>query len=349
MRLAMNHLLTHLQNGAELLAAQIAEASAFLMDAAAPATEKADFLRALARKGETPEEIACFVREFLKLAVDPGLNRERLPGPLLDVVGTGGDKLHLFNISTTAMFILAGGGVCAAKHGNRGVTSKSGGADVLEALGIKIDLPPAELARSVETLGVGFLFAPIYHPAFKAVIEARKILGAEGQRSIFNLLGPLLNPARPDYQLIGVYDPALTATFASILQKLGRRGAWIVHGGTGDGRGMDELSTTAPNAVTVLDATGIRQQTLDAREIGIPAPSLDELAGGEAMENAVILEGVLSGKIQGAKRNIAVLNAAAGFVITGITADLAKGKQLAEEVITQGAALDKLRAMQAFA
>jgi anthranilate phosphoribosyltransferase len=345
----MNHLLTHLQNGAELSAAQIAEASAFLMEPAAPAVKKADFLRALARKGETPEEIACFVREFLKLAVDPGLNRACLPGPLLDVVGTGGDRLHLFNISTTAMFILAGGGVCVAKHGNRGVTSMSGGADVLEALGIKIDLPPAELARSVETLGVGFLFAPIYHPAFKAVIEARKILGAEGQRSIFNLLGPMLNPARPDYQLIGVYDPALTGTFASILQKLGRRGAWIVHGGTGDGRGMDELSTTAPNAVTVLDAAGIRDLALDAREIGIPAPSLTELTGGEAKENAVILEGVLSGEIRGAKRDIAVLNAAAGFVITGKAAGLARGKQLAEEVINQGAALAKLRAMRAFA
>lgn len=195
----MNALVKIASSGTPLNTEQVAAAAQFLVDPAAASVDKADFLREMARRGETPGEIAAFVREFLKLAVDPGLNRSKLPGPMLDVVGTGGDKLHLFNVSTTAMFILAAGGVCVTKHGNRGVTSKAGGADVLEALGVKIDLPPEKVARGMETIGLGFFFAPMYHPAFKAVVEARKILAAEGQRSMFNLLGPLLNPAQPDH------------------------------------------------------------------------------------------------------------------------------------------------------
>ena len=345
----MNDLISHLREGAHLAAAQIESASAFLMDLSAPSTAKADFLRALARKGETPAEIAGFVREFLKLAVKPPLERAGLPGPLLDVVGTGGDRLHLFNVSTTAMFILAGGGVCVAKHGNRGVTSKSGGADVLEALGVRIDLAPERLAECVRTAGAGFLFAPLYHPAFKAVAEARKMLAAEGQRSIFNLLGPLLNPAQPERQLIGVFDPALTDVFAAILQNLGRRSAWIVHGSTADGRGMDELSTLGPNAVTMLRDGENTRQTLNPAELGIAPPANEELVGGEAKENAAILEGILSGQDRGARRDIAMLNAAAGFVITSKARDMQSGLQLAGQVLDDGAALAKLRAMRAFA
>lgn len=345
----MNDLVPQLREGAHLDAAQIESASAFLVDPSAPAAAKADFLRALARKGETPAEIAGFVREFLKLAVKPPLERGGLPGPLLDVVGTGGDKLHLFNVSTTAMFILAGGGVCVAKHGNRGVTSKSGGADVLEALGVRIDLTPERLAECVRSVGVGFLFAPLYHPAFKAVVEARKLLAAEGQRSIFNLLGPLLNPAQPEHQLIGVFDAALTDVFAAILQNLGRRAAWIVHGSAADGRGMDELSTLGPNSVTILRDGEISRRTLDPAALGIAAPALEELVGGDAKENAAILEGILTGAIRGAKRDIAMLNAGAGFVITGKAQDVQSGLQLAGRVLDDGAALAKLRAIQAFA
>lgn len=344
----MNDLISQLREGAELGAAQIESASAFLTDPAAPAAAKADLLRALARKGETPAEIAGFVRQFLKLAVKPPLGRDALPGPMLDVVGTGGDKLHLFNVSTTAMFILAGGGVCVAKHGNRGVTSKSGGADVLEALGVRIDLAPERLAECVRTVGAGFLFAPLYHPAFKAVVEARKLLAAEGQRSIFNLLGPLLNPAQPEHQLIGVFDAGLTDVFAAILQNLGRRAAWIVHGSTADGRGMDELSTLGPNAVTLLRENAISREVLDPAALGIVAPAIEALVGGEAPENAAILEGILTGTDRGPRRDIAMLNAAAGFVITGKAGDLKSGLQLAGKVLDDGAALAKLRAMREF-
>ena len=325
---------------------QIAEASAFLVDPNPTAETKAMFLKALNQKGETPDEIAGFVTEFLKLAVDPGIDRKALPGPMLDVVGTGGDKLNLFNVSTTAMFIMAAGGVCMVKHGNRGITSKSGGADVLEALGVRIDLPPEKLARCVQEVGVGFVFAPIYHPAFAAVKDARALLAKEGKRSIFNILGPLMNPARPDFQLIGVFDKALTSPFATILQKLGRKAAWVVHGTTEDGRGMDELSTLGVNEVTTLQGGTIESLKLDPATLGFAKARIDDLAGGEAAVNADLLEGILAGRIKGPKRDIAVLNAAAGFVITGIRDGIEAGKAYAEELLDRGAALAKLREMQ---
>lgn len=340
-------LLSHLQHGLSLLPVHISEATELLLGSQADATQKAEFLAALNTKGETPQEIAGFVQEFLGRAVDPGLGGLALPGPVLDVVGTGGDKLNLFNVSTTAVFILAAGGVCVVKHGNRGITGKCGGADVLEALGVKIDLPPERLADTVQTVGAGFLFAPLYHPAFKAVMEARKLLAAQGRRSIFNLLGPLLNPARPAHQLVGVFDAKLLAPFAEILTLLGRKSAWVVHGSTGDGRGMDELSTLGSNAVAQVQGGSISHTTLAAADYGFPTGSLEELVGGDAQENADILEGVLTGQVKGGRRDMAVLNAAAGFVITGKAADLKAGKALAEAVLDSGAAHVKLRALQA--
>jgi len=345
----MESLTAHLAAKKNLDAAQVATAAAQLVDPALPAAAKADFLRALARKGETPTEIAAFVTEFLALAVDPGLDRDKLPGPMLDVVGTGGDKLHLFNVSTTAMFILAAGGVCVTKHGNRGITSKAGGADVLEALGIKIDLPRERVVAGIEKTGLGFFFAPLYHPAFKAVADARKMLAAEGQRSIFNLLGPLLNPSRPDHQLIGVFDPSLTRVFGEILVQLGRKGAWVVHGSAGGDQGMDELSTLGVNQICQLHDGSLSDIQLNPLKLGYAEAQLADLVGGDAAENAAILEGVLSGAIQGAKREIAVLNAAAGFVITGLCSELDEGKARAEEMLDRGAAHAKMRAMQEIA
>jgi anthranilate phosphoribosyltransferase len=342
----MQSLTRQLLDKTNLDAAQIARAAAWLVDPAVESVGKADFLRALAHKGETPAEIAAFVKEFLQFAVDPGLDRSKLQGPMLDVVGTGGDQLHLFNVSTTAMFILAAGGVCVTKHGNRGITSKAGGADVLEALGIRIDLPKEKVVEGIQRCGLGFFFAPLYHPAFKAVAEARKQLAGEGQRSIFNMLGPLLNPGRPDYQLIGVFDPKLTHTFGEILVQLGRKAAWVVHGSTGDGRGMDELSSLGVNQICEVRGAQLRDTTLDPRTLGIPAASIDDLVGGEAAQNAGILESILAGTTKGAKRDIAVLNAAAGFVITGLSDSLEAGKARAEELLDRGAAHAKLREMQ---
>ncbi|MDZ4287945.1 MAG: anthranilate phosphoribosyltransferase [Prosthecobacter sp.] len=342
----MEALTQHLATGAALSPEQIAEAASLLVDAAQAPQGKADFLRALARKGETPQEIAGFVQAFLKLAVNPGLDRAKLPGPMLDVVGTGGDKLNLFNISTTAMFILAAGGVCVTKHGNRGITGKCGGADVLEAMGIRIDLPVERVARGIEAIGLGFFFAPLYHPAFKAVGEARKILAAEGQRSIFNLLGPLLNPAKPDHQLIGVFDQALTRVFGEILLTLGRKSAWVVHGTTMDGKGMDEVSTLGPNYICKVTNGALTEEVVDPQTLGFAEAKLADLAGGDAPENASTIEGLLGGAVQGPKRDIAVLNAAAGFVITGKTAGLREGLALAVDLIDRGAAHSKMRALQ---
>ncbi len=335
----------HLDSGKHLTPPQVREVATFLLDAEPEPARKAAVLKALARKGETPEEIAIFVDEFLKHAVTPPLDAASLPGPVLDVVGTGGDKLGLFNVSTTAVFILAAGGVVVAKHGNRGITSRSGGADVLEALGVKIDLDPPDLVRCLRETGVGFVFAPKYHPAFKAVAEARRLLAGEGQRTIFNILGPLLNPLRPPYQLIGVFDEALVPVFADILRQLGRKGAWIVHGKTEDGRGMDELSTLGQNRVAALKEDIIERADFDPAPYGFARPRLEDLVGGEANTNADILEGVLAGRIKGAKRDLAVLNAAAGFVITGVCADLPSGKAFAEEILNSGRAHVKLRTL----
>jgi anthranilate phosphoribosyltransferase len=342
----MQDLEQHLRAGRDLAPAQVRVAAEFLLDPLAEPERKATFLRALSDKGEKPAEIAAFVGEFLRHAVDPGIDSAALPGPVLDVVGTGGDKLNLFNVSTTSIFLLAAGGVFIVKHGNRGITGKSGGADVLEALGVKIDLPPAELGRCVRDTGIGFIFAPLYHPAFKEVAAARRILAAEGRRSIFNLLGPLLNPARPAHQLVGVFDDKLVPVFAEILRQLGRKVAWVVHGLTEDGRGMDELSTLGKTRIAKLEAGKIETETLDPGTLGFSGARVADLAGGDPQENAGTLEGILACRIKGPKRDLAVLNAAAGFVITGRAASLAEGRRLAEELLNRGAAHAKLRALQ---
>lgn len=201
--------------------AEIEAVCTLLLDESQPVDQRATFLGTLHRRGETPAEIAAFVDILLRRAVPfPGSGEG-----CLDVCGTGGDKAGFFNISTTTMFVAAGAGARIIKHGNRGITSKSGGADVLEALGVRIDTTPDEAATALDHAGCCFLFAPAWHPAFKAVVPVRKLLAEQGSASIFNMLGPLLNPARPDYQLAGVFDPALVATHADVFKNLGRKRA----------------------------------------------------------------------------------------------------------------------------
>ena len=329
---------------ADLSTTQAEAAVAALTDDTVPDAAKADFLRSLRAKGETPAEIAGFAHALLARAVDPAIDPARLPGPLLDVCGTGGDQLGLFNVSTTAALLLAAGGVAVVKHGNRAVTSQSGGADVLAALGIPLDLPPAGLRRSLETTGFGFLFAPHYHPAFKAVVPARRLLAAEGTGTIFNLLGPLLNPARPDYQLVGIFSPDLTHPYAEVLQRLGRRSAWVVHGAGG----MDELSTFGETRVSRFDGQGeIRDAVLTPEDAGLPRTTdLTLLRGGDAQENARTLVGLLAGEITDARCDLVLLNAAAGFVVTGLEQNLAAGAERARRTIHGGDALRVLRALQ---
>jgi len=306
--------------------AEIATASTRLLDADAPLDERADFLRALHHKGETPAETAEFIRIFLQHSVNPDLG----PG-LLDVCGTGGDKAGLFNVSTAVMFVAAACGARVVKHGNRGVTSKSGGADVLEALRVRIDLPPRE---SLEAAGCAFLFAQSYHPAFKAVAPVRKALGAEGTPTIFNSIGPLLNPAIPDYQLAGIFSEKLLPTYAEVFRILGRKHAWVAHGHGG----LDEVSTLGPTKILALENGATRERTIDPASLGLAPAKLEDLRGGSPAENATLLEDLLSGKHRGPKQDIVALNAACALVISGIAADLPSALEKARAALDSGQA-----------
>ena len=272
--------------------------------------------------------------ELLSRAVDPGLPA----GPLLDIVGTGADGANTFNISSCTMFVAAAAGVAVAKHGNRAVTSKCGSADVLTALGARIELSPEAARRCLEESGVTFLFAPQYHPAFKIIAPVRKKLA---RRTIFNILGPLVNPARPTHQLVGVFDKALVTKFAEVLRLLGLKHAMVVHGD-----GLDELSTMGVNTMAEVWAGRIEQTERDFR---VPQTSWrgvtvkpGELAGGDPATNAGIVREVLAGNDRGARRDIVLLNASAALVVAGKVADFDSGWELAADLIDSGAALEKL-------
>jgi anthranilate phosphoribosyltransferase len=308
---------------------------------------KADFLIALHKKGETAEEIAAFVRPLMKRAVNPMIDPAELPGPMIDICGTGGDGLSFFNVSTAAMFVVAAGGAVVAKHGNRRVTSSCGSADVLEQLGIAIDLTPEQLNESLKRHGLGFIFARTYHPAFRALAAMRERLAQQKMRTVFNLLGPLLNPARPKRQLIGVFDPKWTGIFADVLQQMGHERAWVVHGLGDGGAGMDDISISGATTIAELADGKVSSAVVDVSWLGVSRAPVSELQGGDARQNAETIEGILSGKIRDAKRDMTVVNAAGGFVVAGLVKDLKEGIDLAREEIDSGRALEKLRELQA--
>jgi anthranilate phosphoribosyltransferase len=330
----------------DLSSDDIRSAVALLVSSETPDEIKTQFLSALHEKGESAEEIAGFARQLMDLAVDPALDVEKVAGPMIDVCGTGGDGLDLFNVSTTIMFVLAAGGAVVVKHGNRAVTSRCGSADVLEELGIAIDLSPDDLKSCVETHGLGFIFARKYHPAFRAVSEMRARLARQNRPTIFNLLGPLLNPARPSRQLVGVFAPNLTTVLAEVLGRLGRQRAWVVHGLGEEGVGIDDISISGATTIAELADNKITSAVLDVNWLGIPRASIADLRGGDARDSAATLEGILAGTITGAKRDMAVANAGAGFVVAGLAADLRGGIEMAREQIESGRALAKLRALQ---
>lgn len=343
----MDALLTQVRDGHDLDDRQVHAAVQFLLDESASVDKKVHFLEALAGKGETAQEIASFVTSLLTHAVDPGIEGMEFPGPTIDVCGTGGDKLNLFNVSTTSMFVIAAGGAVVTKHGNRGITSKSGGADVLEALDIRIDLPPEGFRHCLREAGVGFLFAPQYHPAFKAVVPVRKILAERGQRTIFNLIGPLLNPARPQCQLVGVMERTLAPTFAEILQRLGRESVWAVYGTTGDGRTVDEVSLMGS---TRICKAGTLQETVDEeirpRDFGLKHAEVADLQGGDAQDNAMILIAILDGSDTGPKHDMILMNAGAGLACAGLTDTVESGIELARTLLASGKAYERLTALQ---
>jgi anthranilate phosphoribosyltransferase len=337
----MHALIADLESSADLTAEQVEFAVAQLVSADVADQRKADFLKALRKKGETAAEIAAFARSMLARAIDPGIEPAKVRGPMLDVCGTGGDKLGLFNVSTAVMFVLAAGGVIVVKHGNRAITSKCGGADVLEELGVTLELPPEKLRACVERHGLGFIFAPAYHPAFKAIIPVRRALAAEGIPTVFNLLGPLLNPARPAYQLVGIYSPVLLPKYANALAVLGRARAWAVHGS-----GMDEFSLCGSTEVHEVVDGSVREFQVDPRDLGLKFCGIDDLRGGDRATNARILLDILEGAERGPRRDLVLLNAAAGFVIAGLTPNLAAGYELAREQISSGRARAKLDALR---
>jgi len=324
-------------------AAEVGELAADLLSADASDEEKAEFLEVFHARGETPGEIAALASAFLQKA-EPFELPHGL-GPAIDVCGTGGDKLGLFNISTAVMFVVAGAGVRVVKHGNRGVTSRSGGADVLEALGIRIELPPEKHLAMLEEAGATFLFAPRFHPAFKSVAPARKLLAARGKASVFNMLGPLLNPARPPYQLAGVFSAQLVPLYAQILPQLGRTRAWVVHGRTASGV-MDEISTLGTSIIADVSAECANQTEFDASAFFSRPGNADELLGGDAHENAKILLSILGGDTRGAARDIVLLNAAGALQAAGAAPAWESAIGLAVESIDSGAAAGVVAAMR---
>jgi anthranilate phosphoribosyltransferase len=320
--------------GGELNRDDVSLACDYLFDDGIALSLRADFLRALHSKGETPAEIAAFVDVLLDRGVGPQLGQG-----LLDVCGTGGDRAGIINVSTAVMFVAAACGVRVVKHGNRGVTSKCGGADVLEALGIRLDLPPETALRRA---GCCFLFAPLYHPTFKAVAPVRSALAAEGFATIFNMLGPLLNPARPDFQLAGVFDRKLLSIYAETFRLLGRKRAWAVHGAGG----LDEVSTIGPTEVHASEFGRTRRILLQPQNFGFEATGIDALRGGDARQNAQWLEDILRGRETGAKRDIVLLNAACALVIAGVSGDLVTAIDKSRRALDEGAAYDVLKLLR---
>ena len=330
------------QEGNPLTLSEIETACGLLLDEAQSIEARADFLDALHKRGETAGEIAHFVEVLLERAVRLPFSGEGC----IDVCGTGGDRAGFFNISTTSMFVLAGAGVRVIKHGNRGITSKSGGADVLEALGVRIDLTPDATASALEDAGCCFLFAPACHPAFRAVVPVRKLLAERGSASIFNIIGPLLSPARPEFQLAGVFNPDLVKTYAGVFKNLGRTRAWAVHGTGPNDLRIDEVSPLGKTMVIALEKGSLSELEIHPQDIGIAGMAPEALVGGDASENAKILLAILDGSDRGPKRQAAQLNAAAALVVAGVASDLQTAWMLAESSLNEGRAKASLHALQ---
>lgn len=351
-------LIKQLNENTVLSPGQVADAVRALVAEEDAPESKADFLSALAQKGETVEEIAAFANELRNLSVPLELDAATRAGEILDVCGTGGDRLNTFNISTTVAIIAAASGVTVAKHGNRAITSQAGSADVLEALGVRTDLDRAQARQSLRDHGFAFFFAPKYHPAFKHIGPARKICAQRGQRTIFNFLGPLLNPARPSAQLVGVPRPEMCEPIARVLQMLGVRRGMVVCGRAGaagvdrESRTghrapfLDEFSTFGENHVAEFyQERGFHASAYSPEQFPIQRGSLDDLVGGDRATNAEILKRILRGEERGPKRDAVLLNAAAALFVANRARSFAEGWKLATEMIESGRAFKKLEGL----
>ena len=328
-------LIAKVATGASLTREEAASAFDRMMSGEATPSQMGGLLMALRVRGETVDEITGAVTTMRAKMLGV-----QAPADAIDVVGTGGDASGSFNISTCAAFIVAGAGVPVAKHGNRALSSKSGAADVLSALGVKIDLNAAQVGKCIREAGIGFMFAPAHHPAMKNVGPTRVELGT---RTIFNLLGPLSNPASVKRQMIGTFSKHWVEPMAQVLKNLGSETVWVVHGSDG----LDEITTSGPSSVAALEKGNIRTFEISPDDVGLPRAKPEALRGGDAEHNAKALLDVLKGK-EGPFRDVAILNAAAALVVAGKAKDLREGAKLAEKSINSSEAegsLDRLIAV----
>ncbi len=334
----MKEFIRKLTEGINLEKEEAEKAMRIMMSGKATHAQVGAFLMALKIKGESPSEIASFARIMRKFAkkIDP-----RVKGTLVDVCGTGGDGFHSFNISTTAMFLVAGAGIPIAKHGNRAITSKCGSADVLEELGVNLNLPFEKIQEGIEKIDIGFMFAPLHHSAMKHVMPVRRELGV---RTVFNILGPLTNPANAQGQLMGVFSQELTEKLAQVFKILGLKRAMVVHGEPG----IDEISTLGKTKISELREEEIKTYFVSPEEFGLKNSHQEDILGGNKKENAKILRDILKGKERGAKRDITLLNAAAGIVVGGKADDFQEGFEIAREALESGKAYEKLEELIEF-
>jgi anthranilate phosphoribosyltransferase len=333
----IQHALQQVLDGRDLARDETREVMSEIMAGEATPAQIGGFLVALRAKGETADEIAGCAEAMRAhvLAVQPRRD------DLVDTAGTGGDGAHTINISTAAALVAAAAGAAVAKHGNRAVSSACGSADVLEALGFTLEQEPARIAQSIDELGFGFLFAPSHHPAMRHAAPVRKELAT---RTVFNVLGPLTNPAGARAQVVGVYSAELVRTIAEVLATLGARRAYVVHGAGG----IDELSPVGPNLVAEVVEGTVRERTLDPEaELGLPRCEVAELRGGTPAENAAALREVFDGA-DGGRRNAILLNAAGAIAAGGHAEDLRDGLEIARETVDSGAAAERLEQLIAF-
>ena len=328
--------LNRVLDGHDLTRDEACEAMSSIMRGETTPAQIAGFLVALRAKGETADEIAgcADAMRGRVLAVHPRRD------DLVDTAGTGGDGARTLNISTAAALVAAAAGAGVAKHGNRAVSSASGSADVLEALGFELEQQPERIARSIDELGFGFLFAPAHHPAMRHAAAVRRELGT---RTVFNLLGPLTNPAGARAQIVGVYSPGLVRTIAEVLARLGTRRAFVVHGAGG----IDELSPCGPNQACEVVGGDVHERTIDPEELGLERCSPEELRGGSPAENAQAIRNVFAGE-PGARRDAILLNAAGAIAAAGRADDLQDGLELARRAVDSGAAAGRLEQLVAF-
>ena len=320
-------------NRTDLTDKEAEEAMTIIMTGQATQAQIGSYLTALRMKGETISEITGSVRAMRSVSVKVKLNTTE---PVYDIVGTGGDGAHTFNISTAAAFVLAGTGRKVAKHGNRAASSHCGSADVLSALGISLDLTPEQIAQAIEQIGIGFMFAAKFHPAMKHAIGPRKEIG---QRTIFNILGPLTNPAGANIQLTGVFSPAFTEPMAQVLNELGSKAAMVIHGANG----LDELNTTGPNRISHLKNGAVETYDLNPADLGLAESTVADLRGGTPDEAAVMMRDILVGKLTGARRDAILLNTAGALAAE--TGDFKSALEEAKESLDSGKALAKLDAL----